>query len=456
MPRDTATVLDEIRAGNPPAVILVGGDNEYLTEGAFRDLRDAVSADPRRHVETFSETADLAEVIDSYRTMSLFSSKRLLVVPEVNAFVTKKEVSELYEKALNDWSTAKTERKRSGAVAKFLHLLGLIGSEAGASEEEVASAVGARKRDKALGELLEFVKATGKKPTRGEGDADLLAEAIARGGAPGTVMLLKTGEIPAGSATIHLIEKNGAVVVCNLTREAFSAAFKEALGSVARESRVRFEPEAVSALRDRLGIDRVLNDKFSREVPDLRLAVGEAERLATFAGEGGTVTPAIVGQQTQSLEGGARWEFGSLYTDRKPVEAVAKLRDLIAQARRDDPRTALDIQYGKFLFPLADEIRQLIGIHSFAHMHGVDLRRAMQFNRFRDTLAEPLSEYLKEQSIVRQKPHPFALYRKFEAARNHSVDGLLAALSDLAELEFARKSGGVPPEIGLEAIVLSS
>lgn len=451
------SVLKNLESGKAPPVILVGGDNEYLSERAFHQIRDAITAaDPRTEVEPFSETADLAQVIDSYRTMSLFAPKRLLVVPEVNAFVTKKEVSELYEKSLSDWSTAKTERKRNGAVAKFLHLLGLIGADADATEDQVASAVGARKRDSALGEILESIRATGKKPTRGEGDADLLAEAIARGGAPSTTLLLKTGEIPVDSTTVKLIEKNGFVVICNLTREAFADAFNQAIASISRDAGVRFEPQAVTELRERLGIDRTLSDKFSREVPDLRLAVTEAERLATFVGDGATVTRDAVRQQIQAVEGGARWEFGSLYGERKPLEAVAKLRDLIAQARRDDPRTALDIQYGKFIFPLADEIRQLLGIHSFARVQGIDLRRSMQFNRFRDLFAETLSEYLKENAVVRQKPHPFALYRKFEAARNHSEDALLAALWDLAELEFTRKSGGVGPELGLEVVVLSS
>ena len=163
----------------------------------------------------------------------------------------------------------------------------------------------------------------------------------------------------------------------------------------------------------------------------------------------------MVEREVASVEGGARYEFGSLFTEGKIVEAVAKLRDLVAQARRDDARTPLDIHYGKFLFPLADEVRQMIGIVSFAKTQRIDLRAPMNYNRFKDTVADRLGDYLKANGIVRQKPHPFPLHKKWEAARGRSEAALFAALSELAELEIKRKSGGVPADVGLETFLLS-
>src|SRR5439155_11589541 len=120
----------------------------------------------------------------------------------------------------------------------------------------------------------------------------------------------------------------------------------------------------------------LLADKFSKEVPDLRIAVSEAERLATLAGVGGRVTAEMVEREVASVEGGARYEFGSLFTEGKIIEAIAKLRDLIAQARREDAKSPAEIHYGRFLFPLADELRQLIAIHSYARMNNLDLRQS--------------------------------------------------------------------------------
>src|SRR6266513_2668132 len=114
------TVLAQITSGKPPATILVGGSSDYLSEQAFRDLRDAiVAANPSISMEAYEPGSELATILDSYRTMSLFGSARLLIVPEVNAFVSAKELTSLYDKALAEWKSAKTDRKRTTASAKL-------------------------------------------------------------------------------------------------------------------------------------------------------------------------------------------------------------------------------------------------------------------------------------------------------------------------------------------------
>jgi DNA polymerase III delta subunit len=303
--------------------------------------------------------------------------------------------------------------------------------------------------------MLAFCRSTGKKASRGEDDAALLMEAITRGGAAGTLLLLRTGEIPRDSATVDLIDRHGAVVVCDLTREEFVSALEHEIGELAGEAGVKFDGRAQTVLRARLGVDRVLADKFSKDVPDMRGVISEAERLITLAGSEGRVTADMVAREVASVEGGARYEFGSLFTEGKMIEAVGKLRDLVAQARREDPKSPVEIQYGKFLFPLADEVRQMIGIVSYARMNNIDLRRPMQYNRFKDTLAERLGDYLKANGLVRQRPHPFPLHKKWEAAGRHGEAELFRALAQLADFEVKRKSGGLPVDVALETFLLS-
>lgn len=445
--------LQALRKGPVPPIILVGGDNEYLADQAFGDIRRLLAEDPKRAIEQYGESADLGPVLDSFRTHSLFGGNRVLVLPEVNAFVSRKELQGLLEKALGDWSTAKTDRKRASSLAKLLHVLGLAAIDLEQSDAEIASILGVRKVEGALGDMLATARAGGKKATRGEDDAALLLDAAVHGGAPGTVLLMKTGEIPRESATVAAMDRAGLVVVCNLTREGFDGALREGIAAVQEESGVKFDPAAIAELRSRLGIERMLADKFSKDVPDLRLVLNEADRLATFVGRGNRVTAAVVQQQVGEVGGGARWELGSLFAEGKTVEAISKLRELVAQAMRED-RSAEEIHYGRMLFAFADEVRQLIGIHSWARQHGVDLRRSMPYNRFKDTVADPMGEYLKANQLVRQKPHPFALHKRFEAARGHSEARLLAALDQLAEIEFLRKCGGVPADVAIESFVL--
>ncbi len=455
MPKPVSGVLAQIAAKKIPPVILVGGSSEFLSQRAFRDLREAIAAaQPNVTIESYEPGTELASILDSYRTMSLFGGSRLMIVPEINAFVTAKEVLSLYQKATTEWKSAKTDRKRTTSAAKLLHVLGLVGADLEMSDREIASAIG-MPSDALLIDMLAFCRAPGKKASRGEGDAALLAEAIARGGAPGTILLMRTGELPQDSATLDLIERHGAVVACDLTRDEFDDALASTIAEIAEEAEVRFDPRAISVLRQRLGIDRMLSDKFSHDVPDLRTAASEAERLATLAGNGGRVTAEIVEREVEALEGGARYELASLFSEGKMIEAVSKLRDLVAQGRRDDARAPADILYGRYLFPIADEIRQTIGIISFARENRIDLKKPIQYNRFKDTVADRLGEYLKARGIVRQKPHPFPLHKKWEAARTQSEAELFRALAAVADLEVKRKSGGVPADLGLEMFLLS-
>src|SRR5260221_1841188 len=249
MPKPLQTILAQIAAGKPPQVVMVGGGREFLAERAFRDVRDELAAaTPGLNVESFEPGSELAAILDSYRTMSLFGGARLLIVPEVNAFVSAKELASLYEKAESDWRSAKSDRKRVTSAAKLLHVLGLVGADLEMTDRQIAGALGVN-LEGPLADMLAFCRASGKKATRGEDDAALLMEAITRGGAPRTTLLLRTGEIPKDSATVELIDRHGAVISCDLSRKAFVAALDHAVGEMAGEAGVKFEGRALALLR---------------------------------------------------------------------------------------------------------------------------------------------------------------------------------------------------------------
>lgn len=455
MPKPLKTVLTAITQGATPRVMLVGGSSEFLSEQAFHEIRDAIAAkNPSIGIETYEPGSELAAILDSYRTGSLFGGSRLLIVSEVNAFVSAKEIASLYDKAVADWKSAKTDRKRASSSAKLLHVFGLAGVDLEMTDRQIADAVGVT-LDPTLADMLAFCRTTGKKAGRGEDDAALLMEAIVRGGATGAILLMRTGEVPKDSATIDLIDKHGAVIVADLTREGFTPALDQAIAAIAADANVKFDSNAIARLRQRLGIERMLADKFSKDVPEIRGAVAEAERLATLVGIGGRVTAELVEREIAAVEGGARYELGSLFTEGKILEAVSKLRELVAQARREDPKSTVEIHYGRYLFAFADEIRQLIGIHSWARAQNVNLKTSMNYNRFKDTIADKLGDYLKMHGLVRQRPHPFPLHKKWEAARTSTEADLFRALSEVADLDIRRKSGGLPVDIGMETFLLS-
>ncbi|HEY0241745.1 MAG TPA: hypothetical protein VGC52_03670, partial [Gemmatimonadaceae bacterium] len=201
MPKPLQKVLDAIAAKKSPPVILVGGSSEFLSERAFHEIRDAIiAANPGINVEAYEPGSELAAVIDSFRTMSLFGGPRLMVLPEVNAFVSAKELTSLFDKSVSEWKSAKTDRKRATASAKLLHVLGLVGCDLDMKDNAIANALGVP-LDDTLTAMLTFSRATGKKAGRGEDDAALLTEAVARGGAERTILLMRSGgEMPKESA----------------------------------------------------------------------------------------------------------------------------------------------------------------------------------------------------------------------------------------------------------------
>src|SRR2546423_6351588 len=80
MPKPVTTVLAQIADKKIPPVILVGGSSDFLAEDAFRGLRDAiVAAKPGLSVEAYEAGSELAAILDSYRTMALFGSARVIL-----------------------------------------------------------------------------------------------------------------------------------------------------------------------------------------------------------------------------------------------------------------------------------------------------------------------------------------------------------------------------------------
>ncbi len=83
----------------------------------------------------------------------------------------------------------------------------------------------------------------------------------------------------------------------------------------------------------------------------------------------------------------------------------------------------------------------MIGIDLFAGVHNLDLRQSMTYNRFKDTLAERLGDYLKSSGIVRQRPSLSAL-QEMEGGAIAPGRAALAMLALLAHLDESASRRG--------------
>src|SRR5205823_5903143 len=156
MPKPLAAVLAQIAEKKIPPVILVGGSSDFLAEDAFGDSRAPTAAGKPGFAAGGNEPGTGPPASHApYRPMSLFPAARLIVVSEVNAFVSAKELSSLFDKAVADWKSAKTDKKRSSSAAKLLHVLGLVGADFDMTDKQIATALGVA-LDPILTDMLAF------------------------------------------------------------------------------------------------------------------------------------------------------------------------------------------------------------------------------------------------------------------------------------------------------------
>ena len=75
MPKPLNTILAQIAEKKPPRAILIGGSSDYLSQRAFRDIRDAiVAANPNMAMESFEPAA-------SEMTRSTFITRSAVELP---------------------------------------------------------------------------------------------------------------------------------------------------------------------------------------------------------------------------------------------------------------------------------------------------------------------------------------------------------------------------------------
>ena len=111
----------------------------------------------------------------------------------------------------------------------------------------------------------------------------------------------------------------------SLTRRSFVAA---AVGSLTAFSRL---PDVAAASPRQSRDVEFAFRQYHNQTPASSLHMRLVQMWDGIAKEsGGRVTADVVEREVASVEGGARYELGSPFTEGKIIEAVSKLRDLVA------------------------------------------------------------------------------------------------------------------------------
>lgn len=200
-------------------------------------------------------------------------------------------------------------------------------------------------------------------------------------------------------------------------------------GAVVQE----FQPREGPALRRWLAerahaLDVTLEDAAAQRLVDYvggegRALANELNKLASYVGRGGQITPAVVDRLTQNEQEQKLFGFIDELSQRRRGAALQSLRRLFA-----DGQAAPYV-----LFMVARQARLLLNVKELTRQR---LRP--------DEMAKQLGQ------------QPFVVRKAAEQARGFSDEELLALHSRLLELDHATKTGRMEPETGLEMLVIET
>ena len=172
----------------------------------------------------------------------------------------------------------------------------------------------------------------------------------------------------------------------------------------------RFEPDAALELLRRTGAD-------------MHALAAETDKLCLHAGEGGTITAEAVRELVPAALEQNVFRLAEELASRQIEKALAILYDLLKQ--REEPI--------KLVALLVRQIRNMIGVKELD-------RRG----------------YTPQKIAAHLGLHPYAVKVTLEKARTFSERRLAAMLTELAELDFAMKTGQTDKTLGLELFLLRS
>jgi DNA polymerase III subunit delta len=312
------------------------------------------------------EEADLAGITVACATLPFLSAQRLVVVEGL----------------------PKRRRASKSADAE-------PGDEPDAARAEAAPAPPPRSRGKRAGNAALDAK----------GFAQGLADLAPRLPETTTLVVLVDDEVETASPLVHAATRHGTV---RHFPELKGGQFQTWLLRRAESQSIRLAPEAAAALAEAAG-------------PQLRPLASELDKLATYVGAGGTISPADVQLLTAATQPANRFELTDALARKDRTRALSLVHEQLEAGE-----SALAI-----IGQVAYQTRSLIQVKALAE-------RGMRGGQIAQTVG--MSPYVVEKTM--------ALARQFTFAQ------LVAAHRSLLEMDAALKSSKVTPELALDLLVV--
>jgi DNA polymerase III delta subunit len=416
-----------------PTVVAIVGELDFFVEEAAGRARGRLAAGDVE-VLRFDDEASPGAVAEALLNRSLFSPRRLVEI-DVSRVVGTDSPGDLAAQALEAWSRGSPAGRRE-AFRQVRRLLSALDVTVDGDPAEAASAVARKIRRKEMAaELAEVLREMPEE--RGATGATLAStlRLVLERPNDGLVALLTAADPPAGSDLLSEVAKHGLLLVVRVgeDRKEIEPALRRLAAARAREREVRIDPEAVSRLLFRTDVNPAL---FAAEL----------EKLLDWAGEGGHVHAADVGEQVADEASEDFYQFLDFVGRRDAGEALKRLERLFSGREIRAGKRSFDPDDGWpqiFLGMLTNEIRRMLLIRSRLEESGAPgFDPAMRWEAYKARVApfldEPIPPFGRSPFPGSAEAYPF--YRAAVGAARFTSKELARALSKAADVDVKLKN----------------
>jgi DNA polymerase III delta subunit len=470
-----ADLLGHVAQGPPQTVYLLAGDL-VLVEPAARKLAEALAEEAGCEVKSHRRPASLSPLLADLRTLSLFSSGKVLLVLDSAALADRQAAANLVDEAADVLPLASAaelasrERQAASRLLQALHLFdldtdngdpeSLLGGlpdwafQGGAGYRKVRGGRGRSKKAAqelraGLSILLEAARLSGLRG-RGEGEVAELSDVI-RGGLPtGHALVLGESAVAADHPVVGLLRERRAFLELGRVEEQRGGGFA-GLDLLARElesqTGAAIERTALAELAR-----RTLRQSRSRD----RSAAGiDGDSTARFAGEyrklanltaGRAIDLALVRDTVVDRGEEDVWQILDAVGEGRAQEALSRVQRLLGAA--EDPIAARLSFFALF----AGFCRQLTAVRGMMRLAGVP-GGERSYPRFKSRHAGALQGDVRGAKNPLAGLHPFRLHRAYLTA-SRLPEGEVANLPGwVLETEHRLKGESGDPDTALADLV---
>ena len=414
-----------------PSVVAITGDVAFFVEEAAARARERLASDDAEVIR-FPEEAPPGAVAEALLNRSLFSSRRLVEV-DISRLLGADSPGELALAAFEAWARSSPAGKRE-AFRRMRRLLVALDLPAGGDPGETAEAIARKVRRRDLAEpFAELLRELPEE--KGAGGASLVStlRLLLDRENDGLVALLTAASPPKGAELLAEVGRKGLLLDVRIGEKEIDAALGRLALARAKQHDVRIEPEAVACLR-------------ARTDSQPAIFASELDKLLDWAGEGGQIRAADVGEQVVDESSEDVYSFFEALGRRDAGESLARLERLFSGREIRAGKRSFDPEDGWpqiFLGMLTDEIRRMLLVHSrLAEAGAPRFDPQMNFDRYKDRVApyldEPLPPFGKSPFGGRASGYPF--YKAAARASRFTAPELARALARAADVDVKLKS----------------